>query len=121
MSENRSDVEKLARELFARAQRGDDLIAHSWTDETRKAEQRAFRAEMLGSLGDIRALEFLGTKQVMQGETPETEYSFRLTFEPGRLDYKLVFFPDGKLNRFGLHPISGEFNPLEHFMPKRSG
>jgi hypothetical protein len=121
MPENRNEIEALARELFAQAQRGDDSIQHPWMDETEKAESRAFRAKMLGSLGDIRALEFLDTKHVKQGEIPETEYSFRLTFETGKLDYKLGFFPDGKLNRFGLHPIPGELNPLEHYMPKRTG
>ncbi|MBV8490368.1 MAG: cupin domain-containing protein [Candidatus Eremiobacteraeota bacterium] len=51
----------------------------------------------------------------MQRDTPETEHSFRLTFENGRIDYRLGFFPDGTLNRFGLHPIPGEVNPLDKY------
>jgi len=113
MPENRNEIETLARELFTRAQRGENLVQHPWLDEARKAGGHAFRAERLGSLGDIRALQFLDSKDLMQGETPETEYSFRLTFENGKLDYKLGFFPDGRLNRFGLHPIPGELNPFE--------
>lgn len=121
MPENGNEIEALAREIFAQAQQGADLVEHPWMDEAEEAEHRALRAEMLGSLGDIRALEFLDTEHVMQGKTPETEYRFRLTFANGRLDYRLGLLPDGKLNRFGLHPITGEVNPLEHYMPRRTG
>lgn len=76
MSKNRNDIETVARELFAQAQRGDDVIEFPWIDEASKAKSRAFRAETLGSLGGIRALEFLGTKRVMQGKTPEIGIQF---------------------------------------------